>query len=140
MVLISASLTGVVLITIYFITKLILRLIKKQNATLDKYIQTVLLIVLLILCFPVLLNLFRYFSFFGRAGYYLSKIFEESLFILFQDPSFKSRFSTLVINFKPLTLGNMFGLGIPDFPTGSIFAPVYDSGIFGLSFTITTIV
>jgi hypothetical protein len=136
MVLISSSLTGFILIIIYFTTKLILRSIKRQRATLNKYIRTVLLIISLILCFPILFNLFRYFSSFGKIGNYLSKIFEESLFILFQDPSFKSRFSSFIINFKPLVLGNMYGLGIPDFPTGSIFAPVYDSGVFGLSFTV----
>lgn len=143
MILASASLTGFVLVIIYFLIKLFLSARKSNFGKVQKIILICVLIVTLILFLPLLMNFVTKhdFSNFGKVGYYISKMLENrSLFIFIVDQSFKSRLSGFIRNFSSFVSGNVFGSGVPIYPTGSIFSPVYDSGIFGLSFTITTIV
>lgn len=122
-------------------TKLnILRLsARKSNfGKVQKIILICVLIVTLILFLPLLMNFVtkHNFSNFGKVGYYISKMLENrSLFIFIVDQSFKSRLSGFIRNFSSFVSGNVFGSGVPIYPTGSIFSPVYDSGIFGLLFS-----
>lgn len=142
MILASASLTGFVLVIIYFLIKLFLPARKSNFGKVQKIILICFLIVTLILFLPLLVNFVTKHdvSNFGKVGYYISEMLENgSLFIFLADQSFKGRLGGFIRNFSSFVSGSVFGLGVPIYPTGSIFSPVYDSGVFGFLFSVLSL-
>lgn len=140
MIIISYSLTGILLLTIYLLISVFIWLSTFKGFSIRKIIISVGLISVLIVFFPIvfpdLQNLFLSLS--GRVWAFLRSAFGSNNFInaLRNDPSFNARFSHIQASFDTILEGNIFGSGNYDRIIGSIFSPLYDSGVYGVLFIV----
>lgn len=132
MIIQSASLTGFFLLIIYMLSSIII-LILKTRLTLQNIIGFFLIGVFIVLLIGILSKLWRYVLLIGRLGTFLSIIEEQDLIsALISDPSFVSRFSRIASLPDMLRDKAFFGYGVPEYPIGSIFSVIYETGVYGL--------
>jgi len=137
MILLSYSLTGFFLLLIYILisTFVSITLNKISKISLRKLIIMNLVVLLIFGSIPFILNFITkiIFDTQGRLWSFLRNIYETKSFttILFEDPSFKARFSQIMESLSNFESFQLFG-NIPDYPIGSLFSPFLDSGLFGL--------
>jgi len=138
MIFLSASLTGFLLLIAYVLIALFLR--KKSVLRGLILAITILLVFLAVMLFEEEIANFvlEFSSKLGKLGDNIRALIEyKTLLPLLLDPSFQARFGGFLSNVQVIKSGHIFGLGVPSYPTGSIFAPVFDSGIIGLIFVVT---
>lgn len=139
-ILLTRSLTGYILLILYYSLKLISLVILKIK-TAQFIIKKKVLFVVTVISTLILLNINKIIIFFkntnlGRAQVildsFVNKYAPSFLVFLKTDPSFTARLIHFTEPFNSLKRGNILGIGAPKYSTGGIFSLVYENGIIGL--------
>ena len=77
----------------------------------------------------------------GRVGYFIDFIYTNSGLngiwqFLLNDVSFGYRLHLFTLGLESILNGNYFGNGVPDYPIGGLFSPLYETGMLGMAFVI----
>jgi len=138
MIFISFSLTGLFLLIAYLFCRVIIVLSEKPIFSIRNLILLLLLVTTLLVVGPVVYEvIFDYVSNLSRLGHFLVSLTNKGVIdSLMTDASFVARFSQIFLSIQTITSEEIFGSGVPNNPIGSIFSPVYDSGIYGVALIV----